>query len=257
MFLRNNVYYHEDPESGILLYFDQESQEWKMCNDQQQHQHQQQHQSGGGAVVAQPNLRSSQDPIYHQRTNPYSQLKHHELNFNNFDQYVIPLEEQELIQPTQPKNNYVDPSDYNGTQAMQNAWKEMKPSPVQTQGLRAIQTSRIEQPSENPENLKRQREREDAELRIPRADPNSLRPIDCNNRTDNSPAVSSFKRARDQDLENVNVRDPPPETVRCGWSEYQGGATWEDINRYRDQEMSSLRTIQEKQRLDNEPVYYY
>jgi hypothetical protein len=204
----------------------------------------------------QPGNRRSADPQFQQQTNPYSQLKHHELNYNNFDSYVVPLEEQELIHPEQPKNNYIDPSNLSGTQVMSNAWQQMKPSPVQARGLESIDTSRVEEPTENPEYIKRRREMEDQQLRIPRGDPNALRPINVS-RTDNSNQFASFKNERDRDMMEVRVDGPPPETVRCGWSEYQGGATWEDINRYRDQEMNSLLEIQQQQRTGNEPVYYY
>jgi hypothetical protein len=253
MFLRGNVYYHQDPDTGILLYFDNATQEWKPAD----------HDPGPPNSRAAPpparpaNIERMRDPAYNQQTNPYSQIIQHDLAFNNYNTYVVPLEEQEMIKPTQPKNNYVDPSDVQGTQAMSNAWKEMKPSPVQTNGLQTIETTRIEEPSENPEMLKRKREMEDAQLRIPRCDPAALRPIDCNGRIDNSRDVVSFKSLRDQDLQEVPRGAPPPETVQCGFSEYQGGATWEDINRYRDQEMNTLLEIQEKQRSGNEPVYYY
>ena len=246
MFLRGNIYYHQDQETGILLYFDNTTQEWKPVDH---------HVPDPTSTTQVPPPHPS--PVYNQQTNPYSQIIQHDLAFNNYNTYVVPLEEQEMIKPTRPKNNYVDPSDVEGTQVMSNAWKEMKPSPVQTNGLQTIETTRIEEPSENPEVLKRKRQMEEAQLRIPPCDPSVLRPIDCNGRIDNSRDVVSFKSLRDQDLQEVPRGAPPPETVQCGFSEYQGGATWEDINRYRDQEMNTLLEIQEKQRSGTEPVYYY
>ena len=264
MFLRDGVYFHKDPGTGTLLYFDDARQEWLRAPNEPPTQ--------PPPLPSSPiqniqNNRTTNDDT--SATNPYSQLKHHDLHFNNFDSYVIPLEEQEFIQgearnsrnPSagrQPDGNgtTVDPRDLDGAQVMNNAWQQMRPSPVQHRGLESIETSRVEEPTENPEYIKRQREAEYRQLRIPRSDPNSLQPVDCSNRGNGS-AIASFVNNRDRELDSVQPDAPPPESVHCGWSEYQGGATWEDINRYRDQEMNTLLQIQEQQRAGTEPVYYF
>ena len=65
------------------------------------------------------------------------------------------------------------------------------------------------------------------------------------------PSAKKMKKYRRRERRKFDVRGPPPETVKCGWNEYkdQGGATYEDVQHYRDYELGHLI---EQQRSVNE-----
>lgn len=171
-----------------------------------------------------------------------------ELNYNDVNTYVKPLVPRESLHLDQ---DFVAP----GTGLNENGFAPRR-SPVDVVGLKTISTSQIEEPTRNPDDIKREREMEARMFAVPQASSAALKPIDVS-RSDKGPDPNSVRAERDADISNIRTTAPPPEAIRCGWREYQGGATWEDINRYRDYEMNELRQSQREQQNQAAPLYYY
>lgn len=179
---------------------------------------------------------------------PYSE-NHDELNYNDYDSYIRPLKTREKLHLGEEQ---VEP----GTGLNERGFAP-KRSPVDIRGLRPISTSCVEEPSANPDDIKRQRELEERTFNIPHADPSALEPIHVS-RESGGVDVRQIKNSRAADVNQLRLNEPPPEAIRCGWREYQGGATWQDITRYRDFELGQLKEQQrEQQSARTGPVYYY
>jgi hypothetical protein len=142
--------------------------------------------------------------------------------------------------------------------AERDAWEQARRESLAAAGLHIIDPSRSLEPAFDPEKFKAERERE-ASGCIEGNTPVDLRPIAVDVPPGGTPAeIRRLRKQRDRDLRGVGFQHgPPPEALECGWSEYQGGATYQDIIRDREGEMKTLvETIQAQQGAD-EPVYYY
>lgn len=168
------------------------------------------------------------------------------LQYNHYETYVRPLQE------NNPLHKDIETVDQLDTSL------QPRRSPVHTLGLETISTSRVEEPSQDPEEIKRQREMEERMFAVPRATPASMEPISVSNENKESDdLVKKLKSLRDSDLLSLTPKDPPPEAIHCGWREYQGGANWKDITKYRDYELGQLRDEQRQQQRRQQQLYYY
>lgn len=180
---------------------------------------------------------------YNRYIDPYAQLQSRSLAHNEYDTYVRPLPSQELIE-----------DDHKRKQSSDEFYAASKPSPVESNGLRPIRTSRVDEPTVDAALIKAQREREEQDFTIPRAAPGDLAPIKV--QKEKGVSARRLKKMRRNEQRDMVATGPPPDTVNCGWSEYQGGATYEDIHNYRDYELGHLKEAQRAQTESGAPVYY-
>lgn len=180
---------------------------------------------------------------YNSYIDPYAQLQNRTLAHNEYDTYVRPLPSQEFIADGS-ENQQLNDSFYTHT----------KPSPVESHGLRPIKTSAVDEPTVDASIIKAQREREEQGFIIPPASASDLEPIKVEK--EKGMSARRYKRMRKKQERDMVVKGPPPDTVNCGWSEYQGGATYEDIHHYRDYELGHLKQAQREQAESGTPVYY-
>ena len=184
-------------------------------------------------------------------------------NHQNQD-YIRPLKDQDYIHPLKQKNwadeDYISKRDkayVDEVVAEREAWNKMKRSPVESMGLNPIET-REENNVIDTEELRRAREEELSQSKMPRASPSDLAPISVSTSPgDSDRLLRSYTHDRDSQLTGINFRRmaPPPEAIQCGFSEYQGGSTWEDVNKFREWEERDLRRVMEQQQ--HQPVRYY
>lgn len=182
-------------------------------------------------------------------TDPYSHINPRNVNYDEYETYVRPLQERETLHRSEELEI---PGDLPGLTDNQ---LRAKKSPVNVRGLTTINTKDVTQPSSNPEEIKRMREAEERMFRIPSASPESMKPIDTH--LDTKVNVNDLKKMRNEDLRGITVTEPPPGSIQCGWREYQGGATWKDISRFRDFELGHLKEQQKQQAGKTDVEYYY
>jgi hypothetical protein len=210
---------------------------------------------------------------------PFAEIKRPSLRFNDFEEYVQPLRSWDMIRPRPlppPEDHLPYPGEAESRGAGrreadagaaedavypdQAAWRRAREAGPGAAGLHTIDLARRE-PAVDTERMRREREQQARAWKVRRASDADLRAIRV--RAPPQGTTSDLRRLRRQrmrDLEGIEVSalDLPPEAVPCGWSEYQGGATWEDLNRFRESEMADLRRIIRIQRLSPaQPIYYY
>lgn len=174
---------------------------------------------------------------------PYTQLPHQRLHHNDYNSYIRPLEQFGEVEQAADGLGYGE----NG--------HTPRRSPVETSGLVPIPTSRIDEPSKDPKEILAEREAEERTFVISQAPPGALDTIKVGK--EKGPSARRIKKLRKRDEKKFHFDGPKPEQIKCGWSEYQGGATWQDINRYREHELDTLKQVQQQQATSGESYYYY
>ncbi len=199
---------------------------------------------------------------------PYAQLRGRNLKHNDFNTYVKPLEGQDHIRSQENPYDYSyeasalnkNPYEHSsGATAFNENGYDARRSPVETHGLQTISTMNLGKPLPNAKKLVKMRKREDRALRIPMGDESKMRPIKTRKGRGRKD-LRRLKRQRHDALRGVSSmldRTPKPDTINCGWSNYQGAATWKDIDRYRRYEEEELKYLQHQQDEFSEYNYYY
>jgi hypothetical protein len=180
---------------------------------------------------------------------PYSQLPRQDLDYNEYDSYVRPLDQKELINNSRRHISSQQGSGYN------ESGYTARRSPVEVSGLVPIPTSRVDEPTKDANLVKHEREAEERSFILPQVQPGALDTIKVGRKK--GPSAKKIQRRRNGDLQGITFDGPEPEQINCGWSEYQGGASWEDINRYRTHELQTLKQTQKRQAETGEAFYYY
>lgn len=188
--------------------------------------------------------------------NPYDYEDYsQQLQSNDPNAYVRPLSERERLH-AETSDDFRNATEEGVSVGFRERGFRPKMSPVDVPGLQPITSFDLGEPPKTPEEKKRERELQEEQLRPPRASEAAMKPISVSRAPGSD--VKNYMREREHALDDVTIRDPPPEAIRCGWREYQGGATWQDITMYRDYELGHWQEEQRQQQAyGDSPVYYY
>jgi hypothetical protein len=198
-------------------------------------------------------------------SDPFAEIRRPSMRFNDFDEYVHPLRSGETMVRPHPDLNHHDDEDggYDPVADFigeREAWERARLAGLRSVGLEPVRF--VREAAVDTDRMRREREREARDWAARCSDSDvDLRPIRVRPPPRGTPAeIHRLRRQRLRELQGIEVSaiDPPPESVRCGWSEYQGGSTWEDVVRFRASELAELRRVMRaQQRLGADPSLLY